>query len=464
MAAIENISTSSGITMQMLDALAFLARCADHGELVPSGGDLAEYQGRSDEANARTTLRKLADKGLWTRTPFEITSAGRRLLSETLEMIDEARPIITHTMLRPSPLNPRKTFDELQLIELSRSIRERNLIHPIVVRPIGTGAYEIAAGERRWRAIDLLIMDPNAEEWTAETALKVDIRHNLSDADMLEIALSENSDRVDPHPLDEANGYAELVDMRTANGGKKSKVVAGIAQRLGVSARYVEIRVQIARKLIDECKAAFSRNEINFTQAMELSRAEPETQTAILSSVQRGEEGYRTQRDIMARVKAIEEAQPLPIEEPVSDAPAELDPTTSPPKGADQSAESTAAASLPARVASSPADPAGAQDADGGADLASPDTNSQQDESGEARPVHACTAAQDLLTGVARELGLGQFKLKITLEEGATATAVAAAKGLLERIALEAASEANRTPGMHQPNVTAGGRVLMIGA
>ncbi|HYI91158.1 MAG TPA: ParB/RepB/Spo0J family partition protein, partial [Beijerinckiaceae bacterium] len=56
--------------------------------------------------------------------------------------------------LRPNPRNPRKTFNETDLDFLAGSIRERGIIQPIVVRALGKGpdAYEIVAGERRWRA------------------------------------------------------------------------------------------------------------------------------------------------------------------------------------------------------------------------------------------------------------------------------------------------------------------------
>ena len=55
-------------------------------------------------------------------------------------------------LLKASPNNPRKSFTEADLEDLTRSIREKGLLQPIVVRPIANGEYEIVAGERRWRA------------------------------------------------------------------------------------------------------------------------------------------------------------------------------------------------------------------------------------------------------------------------------------------------------------------------
>src|SRR5215213_11686234 len=73
----------------------------------------------------------------------------------------EAQPVASQNVpiefLRPSPLQPRRRFDEAELEALAQSIRERGILQPLLVRP-GTGGaagYEIVAGERRWRAAQL---------------------------------------------------------------------------------------------------------------------------------------------------------------------------------------------------------------------------------------------------------------------------------------------------------------------
>jgi ParB family chromosome partitioning protein len=103
--------------------------------------------------------------------------------------------------LRPNPRNPRKTFSEGDLDELAASIRERGVIQPILVRivPLVSDAYEIIAGERRWRAaqraglheIPILVLEAD-------------------DRDALEIAIIENIQRTDLNALEEASGYAQL--------------------------------------------------------------------------------------------------------------------------------------------------------------------------------------------------------------------------------------------------------------
>jgi ParB family chromosome partitioning protein len=105
--------------------------------------------------------------------------------------------------LRPNPRNPRKTFNEDDLDALAGSIRERGIIQPIVVRVLGerSDAYEIVAGERRWRA--------------AQKAGLHDVPIAVVEADdrtSLEFAIIENVQRSDLNPIEEAVGYQRLID------------------------------------------------------------------------------------------------------------------------------------------------------------------------------------------------------------------------------------------------------------
>lgn len=100
--------------------------------------------------------------------------------------------------------NPRKQFKDEELDELARSIREKGLLQPIVVRPRGGegGRYEIVAGERRWRA--------------AQRAGVHDVPvlvRELSDGEALEVALIENIQRSDLNALEEGRGYTQLLEQ-----------------------------------------------------------------------------------------------------------------------------------------------------------------------------------------------------------------------------------------------------------
>ena len=103
--------------------------------------------------------------------------------------------------LRPSPTNPRKTFDTEQLEELAQSIATRGLVQPIVVRAVGDDLYEIVAGERRFRAATLAKL--------AEVPVVI---VEADDGAALEIAIVENVQRADLNVVEEARGYGELME------------------------------------------------------------------------------------------------------------------------------------------------------------------------------------------------------------------------------------------------------------
>lgn len=102
-----------------------------------------------------------------------------------------------------SPNNPRKHFGDAELDDLSRSIADKGLLQPIVVRPRADGVtYEIVAGERRWRAAQRAGIHD----------IPVLIRE-LDDGEALEVALIENVQRSDLNPLEESGAYAQLIEQ-----------------------------------------------------------------------------------------------------------------------------------------------------------------------------------------------------------------------------------------------------------
>jgi ParB family chromosome partitioning protein len=103
--------------------------------------------------------------------------------------------------IRPSPLQPRKAFSEEALRELADSIREQGVVQPLIVRVKGDH-YELIAGERRWRAAQL----------SGLSEVPVLVRE-ADDAAALELALIENLQREDLNPIEEAQGYQQLVDQ-----------------------------------------------------------------------------------------------------------------------------------------------------------------------------------------------------------------------------------------------------------
>jgi ParB family transcriptional regulator, chromosome partitioning protein len=104
--------------------------------------------------------------------------------------------------LRPNARNPRRLFSDTELDELAASLRERGIIQPIVVRPLRgvPDAYEIIAGERRWRAA------PRAGLHEVPVIII-----EATDAEALQLAIVENVQRTDLNPLEEAEGYRALI-------------------------------------------------------------------------------------------------------------------------------------------------------------------------------------------------------------------------------------------------------------
>ena len=102
--------------------------------------------------------------------------------------------------MEPDPGQPRKTFDDETLAELSASIAEHGLLQPIAVRPKPSGGYLIVAGERRWRA----------SRMAGLTEVPVIVK-DVTDEQAMELALVENLQREDLDPVEEAAGIRELM-------------------------------------------------------------------------------------------------------------------------------------------------------------------------------------------------------------------------------------------------------------
>lgn len=116
---------------------------------------------------------------------------------------EDPNRIITYVSadsLLPNPFQPRRSFQEASLTDLSESIKERGVIQPLIVRSASSGKYEIVAGERRWRAAKM----------AGFSTVPVIVR-NVSDSESLEIALVENLQREDLNPLDTAEAYDILI-------------------------------------------------------------------------------------------------------------------------------------------------------------------------------------------------------------------------------------------------------------
>ncbi|MCL2445727.1 MAG: ParB/RepB/Spo0J family partition protein [Oscillospiraceae bacterium] len=120
--------------------------------------------------------------------------------------LDEQTAALSQVKLRvmdlePNREQPRQLFNEESLTELSRSIAEHGVLQPILVRPQPSGAYQIIAGERRWRAARAAGL--------AEVPVVI---RDFTDEEAMAAALIENLQREDLNPMEEAAGYQQLMD------------------------------------------------------------------------------------------------------------------------------------------------------------------------------------------------------------------------------------------------------------
>ncbi|MDE7136894.1 MAG: ParB/RepB/Spo0J family partition protein, partial [Ruminococcus sp.] len=116
--------------------------------------------------------------------------------------------------IEPNREQPRKKFSDEAITSLADSIREHGMLQPILVRPLSSGGYQIVAGERRWRAARMLGLDE----------VPVNIRE-LSDSETMQIAIIENLQRENLNPVEEANGYNELIEKYGMTQDKVAKMV-----------------------------------------------------------------------------------------------------------------------------------------------------------------------------------------------------------------------------------------------
>ncbi len=162
--------------------------------------------------------------------------------------------------IHESTTNPRQTFEQCKLQELAESIRQHGLIQPITVRPNADG-FEIVAGARRFRAAQL------AELFSIPARIR-----ELTDAQAMEWQLVENSQRVDVHPYEEAQGFQRLLDLPGYD-------VTALVAKSGKSAAHIYARLSLLQ-LIPAVAEAFVQERITASHANLIARLPQEHQQA----------------------------------------------------------------------------------------------------------------------------------------------------------------------------------------
>ena len=161
--------------------------------------------------------------------------------------------------LNPSPLNPRRRFDQDRLQELADSLRENGMLQPVVVRPIpagqpGHGAYWIVAGERRWRAAQLAGL----------THVPVRILDHLDDARHLKLAIIENDILADLEPVETARAYRQLIEMTGQTQAQMAKDLGRAPSTISNAMRLLD--------LPEDVLARISAGELSVSHGKALTR------------------------------------------------------------------------------------------------------------------------------------------------------------------------------------------------
>ncbi|EYB68136.1 parB-like partition protein [Deinococcus phoenicis] len=156
--------------------------------------------------------------------------------------------------LRPYAGQPRRQFGEAELEALTQSIREQGVLQPLLVRPAPGGGYEIAAGERRYRAA----LAAGLQEVPA-------LVRQLDDQQMLEVGLVENLQRENLNPLDEIEGALRLLALRlnVAPQEARQRLIANLRHEAEAD---VAVFAQVFSLLGRETWQSFAKNKLRVLQ------------------------------------------------------------------------------------------------------------------------------------------------------------------------------------------------------
>ncbi len=227
--------------------------------------------------------------------PLSATAADR---------LEGEHKLISIDKIKPSSLNPRRDFKDDELAELADSIRAKGLVQPILVRPdpVAGGFFEIVAGERRWRACGLVGLH----------RIPCVVR-DLSDKEVLELAIIENVQRADLNSIEEAIGYRELLERFHYSQEQISEIIGKSRSHVANTLRLlrlpdaVQALVQMGKLTAGHARALIGRDDAE--ALAERIIAEDLNVRAVEALVQSGEQVVpkgRQAREKDADTKAFE--------------------------------------------------------------------------------------------------------------------------------------------------------------
>lgn len=208
--------------------------------------------------------------------------------------------------IHPNPNQPRRSFAEDALKELATSIAEKGIIQPIIVRlsPNDDEAYEIVAGERRWRAAQMAKLHE----------IPVLIR-SYNDTEVLEIAIIENIQRADLNPVDEAAGYRQLMD-RFGHTQEKLAIALGKSRsHIANVMRLLSLPDEIQGYLVSgDLSAGHARALIGHDRALQLAREVIQRKLSVRETEKLAKQGPATKKRTLSAAPAAKDADTVQIE------------------------------------------------------------------------------------------------------------------------------------------------------
>ena len=201
----------------------------------------------------------------------ELSPAIVSLLSPESHTRSVGVRVVPIDRIESNPQQPRLSFNQETLDELTASIREHGVLQPILVRPIGSNRYQLVAGERRWRA----------SKQAGLTTIPALIEE-LDDDTALEISIIENLQREDISTLDEAAMYDRMVREHGYS-------IRKLADKLGKDKGYIENRLRLA-DAPTEVRELVSLRKDTLSHAYELMKVDdPKKRRRLADQVARGE-------------------------------------------------------------------------------------------------------------------------------------------------------------------------------
>lgn len=193
---------------------------------------------------------------------------GLSALMADVDLIPSDKPaprqILPVEQITPNPDQPRRSFAPEALEELAQSLRSRGMLQPLIVRPHPTdkGLYQIVAGERRWRAAQIAQLH--------EVPVVVS---DLSDTEMLEVAIVENIQRADLNAIEEASSYKQLMDRFGHTQEKLAEALNKSRSHIANLLRLLNLPEQVQTWLKEgKLTAGHARALITAPNAVELAR------------------------------------------------------------------------------------------------------------------------------------------------------------------------------------------------